>query len=116
MPARLITLAHFSVSLAAASDKRLPQFPDVATVAETLLGFEATGWFALLALAGTPDAIVQKVSGASRASLADAGLKEKFTALDTLATSMSSVDMQAFIEREEKNWIPVVRGAGLEMQ
>jgi tripartite-type tricarboxylate transporter receptor subunit TctC len=56
------------------------------------------------------------MSGALRASLADAGLQEKFTALDTQAAPMSSVEMQAFIEREEKNWIPVVRGAGLEMQ
>lgn len=102
--------------LAVTSDKRLPQFPDVATVAETLPGFEATGWFALLARTGTPDSIVQKVSSALRASLTDAGLKEKFTKLGTLATPMSPNEMQTFIQREEKNWTPVVRGAGLATQ
>lgn len=102
--------------LAVASDKRLRQFPDIATVAETLPGFEATGWFALLARAGTPDAIVQKVSSALRASLADPGLQQKFAKLGTVATPMSPSQMQIFIAREEKKWIPVVRGAGLAMQ
>jgi len=102
--------------LAVASDKRLQQFPDIATVAETLPGFDATGWFALLARTGTPNSIVQKMSSALRASLADAVLKEKFTKLGTVATPMSPIEMQAFIQREEKNWIPVVRGAGLAMQ
>jgi tripartite-type tricarboxylate transporter receptor subunit TctC len=102
--------------LAVASDQRLPQFPDVPTVAETLPGFQATGWLALLARAGTPDSIVQTLSTALRASLADPGLKKKFADLATLATPMSPEEMQVFIQREEKNWIPVVRGAGLAMQ
>ena len=94
----------------------MPQFPDVPTVAETLPGFVATGWFALLARTGTPDSIVQKLSAALRASLADPGLKKKFTDLATLPTPMSPAEMQAFIAREEKNWIPVVQKAGLAVQ
>lgn len=71
---------------------------------------------ASLARAGTPDSIVQKVNSALRASLADAGLQEQFTKLGTVATPISPAEMQAFIRREEKNWIPVVRKAGLAMQ
>ena len=48
--------------LAVASPKRLPDFPDLPTVAETLPGFEAGGWQVLVAPVGTPDAIVQKVN------------------------------------------------------
>jgi tripartite-type tricarboxylate transporter receptor subunit TctC len=100
--------------LAVASDKRVPQFPDVPTVAETLPGFEATGWFALLARAGTPDAIVQKISRELRASLADAGLQEHFAKLSTEPAPMSPPELRAFIEREQKSWIPVIRESGLK--
>jgi len=102
--------------LAVASDKRLPQFPDVPTAAETLPGFVATGWFALLARTGTPEPIVRQLDGVLRASLADPGLQKKFIDLGTLAAPISPEEMQAFIAREEKNWIPVVRAAGLPVQ
>lgn len=102
--------------LAVASDQRLPQFPDVPTVAETLPGFLATGWLAFLARAGTPDSIVQKLGTALRASLDDAGLKEKFAQLATVATPMSPAEMQIFVQREEKNWIPVIQKAGLAVE
>ncbi len=94
--------------LAVASGKSMPQFPDVPTVAETLPGFVATGWFVLLARTATPDPIVQKLNGVLLASLADPGLQKKFVDLGTLAAPMSPEEMQAFIAREEKNWIPVV--------
>jgi tripartite-type tricarboxylate transporter receptor subunit TctC len=99
--------------LAVAAERRLSQFPDVPTVAETLAGFVATGWLALLARTGTPDSTVQKLSTALRASLADAGLKDKFAQLATLPAPMTPAEMQVFIAREEKNWIPVIQKAGL---
>jgi tripartite-type tricarboxylate transporter receptor subunit TctC len=102
--------------LAVASEQRLPQFPDVPTVAETLPGFVATGWLAFLARAGTPDSIVQTLGTALRASLADPDLKKKFADLATLPTPMSPAEMQTFIAHEEKNWIPVVQKAGLAVE
>jgi tripartite-type tricarboxylate transporter receptor subunit TctC len=50
------------VPLAVASASRMPDSPNLPTVAETLPGFESVGWQALLAPAGTPDAIVRKVN------------------------------------------------------
>ncbi len=102
--------------LAVASEQRLLQFPDVPTVAETLPGFVATGWLALLARTGTPDEIVKTLGAALRESLADPELKKKFADLATLPTPMSPAEMQAFIAHEEKNWIPVVQKAGLAVE
>jgi tripartite-type tricarboxylate transporter receptor subunit TctC len=102
--------------LAVASEQRLPQLPDVPTVTETLPGFVATGWLALLARAGTPDAILQTLATALRDSLADPELKKRFADLATLPTPMSPDEMQAFIAHEEKNWIPVVQKAGLAVE
>jgi tripartite-type tricarboxylate transporter receptor subunit TctC len=102
--------------LAVASEQRLPQFPDVPTVAETLPGFVATGWLALLARTGTSDSIVQTLSTALRASLADPDLKKKFADLATLPAPMSPAEMQSFIAQEEKNWIPVLQKAGLTVE
>jgi tripartite-type tricarboxylate transporter receptor subunit TctC len=102
--------------LAVASDQRLPQFPDVPTVGETLPGFIATGWLALLARTGTPDSIVQTLSTALRASLGDPELKKKFADLATLPAPMTPAEMQVFIQHEEKNWIPVIQKAGLTVE
>jgi tripartite-type tricarboxylate transporter receptor subunit TctC len=102
--------------LAVASARRMPQYLDVPTVAETIPAFEATGWFCLLARAGTPDAIVQKISRELRAALADGDLQQKFAKFGTDATQMSPAELHAFIEREQRIWVPVVRRAGLGVE
>jgi tripartite-type tricarboxylate transporter receptor subunit TctC len=48
--------------IAVASPQRLPQFPDLPTVAETIPGFAATGWQVLVAPLGTPEPIIRKVA------------------------------------------------------
>jgi tripartite-type tricarboxylate transporter receptor subunit TctC len=58
--------------------RRLPQFPDVPTVAETgLPGFEFNSWFTLVAPAGTPKPIVQALHGSIQKALADPEVREK---------------------------------------
>ena len=48
--------------IAVGSSERLPEFPDLPTVAETIPGFRASGWQVLLAPVGTPEPIIKKVS------------------------------------------------------
>jgi tripartite-type tricarboxylate transporter receptor subunit TctC len=102
--------------LAVASAKRMAQFPNVPTAAETLPGFEATGWFALFARAGTPETVVQKLSRDLRAALDDRELREKLAKFGTDATKMSPAELRAFILREQKAWLPVIRQAGLKAE
>ncbi len=95
--------------VAVGSEKHMSQFPDVPAAAETLPGFLATGWFALMARSGTPDEVVDRISRALLAALEDKELREKFAKLGTDATPMSPHELRIFVEQEKKNWIPVVR-------
>jgi tripartite-type tricarboxylate transporter receptor subunit TctC len=95
--------------IAVASEKRMAQFPNVPTAAETLPDFRATGWFALMARSGTPDQFVQKISRELRTALQDKGLREKFAKLGAEPVISSPQEMRAFIESEKTNWASVVR-------
>ena len=61
--------------------KRLPQFPDVPTVGESgMPGFEFNSWFAMMAPAGTPSAIVHRLAAEVQKALADPEVREKLNA------------------------------------
>src|SRR5262249_53745659 len=63
-------------AIAVASEKRLAEFPDLPTVAETIPGFSATGWQVLVAPVGTPEKIIRKVSEDLRKVVTDPDLKK----------------------------------------
>jgi tripartite-type tricarboxylate transporter receptor subunit TctC len=98
--------------LAVASARRVPDFPDLPTVAEAipnLKAFEARGWFALTAPSGTPDAIVHKISVDLREVLAQPDLQKQFASLGTYVRPTSPVETAAFIRNEQALWRPLVR-------
>jgi tripartite-type tricarboxylate transporter receptor subunit TctC len=99
--------------LAIASPARLPSKPDVPTVAETVLGFVASGWFVLVAPPGTPASIVSKVSQDLRTVLAQRDIKEKLDALSVSTRAMSAPELADFIRSEQALWKPVVQRVGL---
>lgn len=86
--------------LAVTSAHRLPDFPQLPTVAEIMPGFGATGWTALMAPARTPDTIVQKVSQDLRLVLAEAELRQKLEQLGAYVRPMSPAELANFIETE----------------
>jgi tripartite-type tricarboxylate transporter receptor subunit TctC len=94
--------------IAVASDRRLPEFPDVPTVAETIPGFRATGWQVLLAPVGTPDAIVRDVSEALARVVGDPDFKKKLANLGSYSRPMSPAEVTAFVQAEQKTWKPVL--------
>jgi len=68
--------------IAVTTPKRLPQFPDVPTVSESgLSGFEFNSWFAMMAPAGTPKPIVEKLHAEITKALADPSIKEQLFGL-----------------------------------
>ena len=64
--------------LGTSADKRDPQFPEVPTIAESgVPGYEATGWYGVLAPAGTPLDVVSKLNAAVVAALKDSDVAER---------------------------------------
>jgi tripartite-type tricarboxylate transporter receptor subunit TctC len=103
-------------AVAVTAAKRLSTFPDVPTVSETIPGFSAVGWFALLAPAGTPDAVVSKLSRDLNAVLGQPEVARRFEELGVFARRMSRDETAQFIRRERDMWRPVVKGAGLTVE
>ena len=95
-------------ALAVGSTKRLPDFPDLPTTAETLPGFRPSGWLALVAPVGTPEAIVRKLSDDLRAAVLDPATRKKLETTGNYPNPMSPSELLAFIRTEQQMWKPVV--------
>jgi tripartite-type tricarboxylate transporter receptor subunit TctC len=95
-------------ALAVASEQRLPTHRGLPTVAETLPGFMAMGWFALMAPPKTPDAIARKVSDDLRAILERPELKQRFQELGTYTRPMAPAELASFIADQQRIWKPVI--------
>src|SRR5262245_637065 len=94
--------------LGIATEKRLPSLPDLPTIAETVPGVVSTGWVLMMAPAGVPDAIIQKLNRDLRSVVAQPELQERFRQIGTYARDLSPAETEAFIRSEEKLWWPIV--------
>ena len=95
--------------LAVASAQRLPDFPNLPTVAETLPGFKAMGWQGLVAPVGTPEAIVRKASEDLRKVVSDPTLKAQLAGRGSYPLPMSPAEVTAFIHDQQQQWGPVLQ-------
>lgn len=95
--------------IAVASPERLPEFPDLPTVAETLPGFSATGWQVLVAPLGTPPTIVSKVSMDLSRVVSDTDFKKKLGTVGSYSRAMTPEQVQAFVQKEQETWLPVLQ-------
>jgi tripartite-type tricarboxylate transporter receptor subunit TctC len=95
--------------IAVASPQRLLEFPDLPTVAETIPGFAASGWQALLAPLGTPAPIISKVSADMTKVVNDPDFKTKLATFGNYPHAMTPDEVTAFIAKEQEKWAPVVQ-------
>jgi len=102
-------------ALAVTRAQRSPLMPDLPTMGQAgIPGFDVAGWVCLLAPAGTPPAIVDKLNGAMRQALAKPEMKEAFNK-QALDLSPSSPDELAkFMEAESRQWAAVLAKAKLK--
>jgi tripartite-type tricarboxylate transporter receptor subunit TctC len=95
--------------LGIASQKRLPNLPDLPAINETVPGVVSSGWIVLMAPAGTPDHIIQKVNADLRKVVALPEVIERFQALGTYTRDLTPAQTGEFIRSEERLWWPIVR-------
>lgn len=104
-------------ALAVTSDKRLPALPDVPTLAEGALpGFNAISWIGLLAPAGTPQDIVEKIAADLRAVLGDDAVKARFAALGGVPHATSPQDFGKLIAADRARYAEIIRSRRITTQ
>jgi tripartite-type tricarboxylate transporter receptor subunit TctC len=96
-------------ALAVTGDKRVQAFPDVPTLGEQVLpGFNAISWLGLLAPAGTPVAIVEKISADVRAILADEAVKNRFVSLGGIPRGTTSQEFAKLIIDDKQRYAKII--------
>jgi len=95
--------------IAVASSKRLPQFLDLPTVAETIPGFSATGWQVLVAPLGTPAPIIDKVEADLAKVVDDPDFQKRLANIGSYSYAMNAKEAQAFVEQQQATWLPVLQ-------
>jgi tripartite-type tricarboxylate transporter receptor subunit TctC len=103
--------------LAFGSDKRMRQFPDVPTVAETVPGYEASVSFGLFAATGTPADIVRKVNADVRQIVGDPDFRQKFLERFAVEPVPGPLDAYAeYLRKESAMWGAVIRKANVKIE
>jgi tripartite-type tricarboxylate transporter receptor subunit TctC len=102
--------------IAVTSPKRLPVLPDVPAIAETVPGYEAGSWYAVLAPAGTPRAIIERLNRESIKTLNDPDIRSKLIAAGLELETLTPEQLGTKIKTETERWGKVVKATGVKQQ
>jgi tripartite-type tricarboxylate transporter receptor subunit TctC len=100
-------------ALAVTSAKRLPQVPEVPTVSETIPGYEAGSWYAILTRAGTPRAIIDRLNREVASAIKSPDVNSKLVAGGVDPEVLTPEQLGAKIRAETERWGKVVKAAGI---
>jgi tripartite-type tricarboxylate transporter receptor subunit TctC len=96
---------------------RIPALPDVPSIAEAgLPGYESTQWFGLLAAAGTPRPIIDRLYQEISSVLRAPGMKERLTALGMEVAGSTPEEFAGVIKSETEKWAKVIKAAGIKAE
>ena len=102
------------VALGVASAKRIASAPDLATLAEQgLTGFDVTSWYALVAPAGTPQPIVERLHAEIAKALAEPDVRERIAGLGAEPVGNSPTEFAAMQRVEAARWAKLARDANI---
>ena len=103
-------------ALAVSGAHRAPAAPELPTIAETLPGFTAVAWFGVLAPAGTPAAVIARLSAEFNRIIHEPDTEKQFAAIGGEPVGGSPASFAAFIHQEISRWIRVAKEAGIRIE
>ena len=99
-------------ALAVTNEKRIGALPDVPSISETITGFGSTPWYGILAPAGTPEAIVNKLNAAIKTALADKDVQERLLKQGCEPLESTPQQFATLIKDDLANWQKIVKSSG----
>src|SRR5580704_3996333 len=102
-------------ALAVTTTARSAALPDIPTIADTVPGYESSGWAGVGAPAGTPAEIVGILNGAIGEGLANAKVEGSLADLGAAPMPLSSVEFGKFLAAEAEKWAKVVKFANIKL-
>jgi tripartite-type tricarboxylate transporter receptor subunit TctC len=104
-------------ALAVATEERLPELPDVPTLIESgLPGFTGANWWGMVAPAGTPDAIVNKIREAVQEALREPNVVERFKVLGLVIPKESPEQFAASLKGQAATWSDTVKKGNITVE
>jgi tripartite-type tricarboxylate transporter receptor subunit TctC len=101
--------------LAVANEKRTPLHPETPTFVESgLPGVVGYGWYGLMAPAGTPAAIVQRLNAETNAAIGDAEVRKKAEAAGLQLRGGSAAEFRDFLDSEARKWSQVIKAGNIK--
>ena len=100
--------------IAVTSPTRMPQYPNVPAIAETIAGFEVAGWYGLAAPAGTPAPIVRRISEQLRLVLEQPELRKALSEMGFVVKPNSPDEFGALIRNDYRRIQKLVADAGIK--
>ncbi|MFH1605056.1 MAG: tripartite tricarboxylate transporter substrate binding protein [Pseudomonadota bacterium] len=100
--------------IAVATSERVPNLPDVPTVAESgIPGYESLLFYALVAPAKTPRSIVRQLNEAVTKMKQNPDIKQNFVRLGAIPIDMTPEELSAFLKRDLEKWTKVIQTANI---
>lgn len=104
-------------ALAITSAERSPSLPDLPTVAESgVPGYEAGSWFGIMAPAGTPPEIVEKLNTAINEILDMPDVQAKLAAVEAKPSGTTTAEMATLIDSELEKWRDLIQTTGITIK
>ena len=104
------------VALAVAEPQRMPDLPNIPTIAETLPGFDMAPWVGIIVPAGTPKAIVDRLAKETLAVMNDPAVVKQFTDQQLTVMTLEQDRFADLIRKDLEKWGKVVKTANIKME